>query len=105
MVRNVFQKELEHAFTGADAVFFGSIHRQDRIPPDQRLDLPALMQCLEWEGIFAKQMPNSELVGSLSGQISHTPYVFLFLSNGGFDDVPQKFVNYLASRSAVPAKG
>ncbi len=49
-VRNIFQEELTHALSKADAVLITPIHRADRIPPDQRLSLPGISETLEEQG-------------------------------------------------------
>ena len=92
MVRNIFQTELAHAFDGATRVILGTVHRQDRIPVGQRLDVHAIVRQLENNGIQAAQVENSQIVSALAGSPAKRPAVFLFLSNGSFDGVPQEFV-------------
>lgn len=98
MVRNVFQQELTHAFAGADRAIFGTIHRQDRIPPDQRLDLPSIIRHIQATGARAEQIANPQIVEMLSNEEHPAPSVFLFLSNGGFDGVPHDYVTRLRSK-------
>ena len=98
MVRNVFQHELTRAFTGADRVIFGTIHRADRIPAEQRLDLQSIIQHIESTGARAEQIDNRQLVEHLIKADLPSPSVLLFLSNGGFDGVPHEFVARLKSK-------
>ncbi len=98
MVRNIFQRELTHAFAGADRVIFGTIHRQDRIPADQRLDLQSIIRHIQTTGARAEQIDNPQIVETLANEERPSPSVFLFLSNGCFDGVPHEYVSRLKSK-------
>ena len=98
MVRNVFQDALSRAFVGADRVIFGSIHRQDRIPAEQRLDIHAILKHLELTRIPANQIPNEGIVSALINDRRAASSVYLFLSNGGFDRVPHTFVEQVQEK-------
>jgi UDP-N-acetylmuramate: L-alanyl-gamma-D-glutamyl-meso-diaminopimelate ligase len=95
MVRNVFRRELAEALTLADEVVAGTIHRADRIPATDRLDLDRLRSDLMQVGVRFTPLPNSEIPGHVRAVVQTAPSVVVFMSNGGFDGVPQRFVELL----------
>lgn len=98
MVRNIFQGEIPAAFAGADHVVFGTIHRMERIPPSQRLDLDEARRELTARSISSAQMANSEIPSYISSLLNGTPTVVLFMSNGSFNGAPQELVRLTESR-------
>jgi UDP-N-acetylmuramate: L-alanyl-gamma-D-glutamyl-meso-diaminopimelate ligase len=95
MVRNIFQNELAQALKLADEVVAGTIHRAERISEAERLDLDRLRGDLMQAGIRFSRMANSEIPAFVHEVASKLPTVAVFLSNGGFDGVPQRFVQLL----------
>ena len=98
MVRNIFQDDLKRSFAGANHVIFGSIHRAERIPVEQRLNLSEILNHMNGCGIRAEQIPNSKIVETIFPAAFPSPTVILFLSNGGFDGVPHEYVKRLQTR-------
>jgi UDP-N-acetylmuramate: L-alanyl-gamma-D-glutamyl-meso-diaminopimelate ligase len=98
MVRNIFQQEIPAAFTDADSVIFGSIHRQERIPKEERLDVAEVFTHLAASGILGEQVPNREISQKLNSMLDLRPTVVIFMSNGSFDGAPHEFVTLLANR-------
>jgi UDP-N-acetylmuramate: L-alanyl-gamma-D-glutamyl-meso-diaminopimelate ligase len=92
MVRNIFQTELAQALTLADEVIAGTIHRAERIPEGQRLDLDRLSSDLMRAGTRFSRATNSELPSLVQKAVNKLPSVVVFLSNGSFDSVPQSFM-------------
>jgi UDP-N-acetylmuramate: L-alanyl-gamma-D-glutamyl-meso-diaminopimelate ligase len=92
MVRNVFQRELAEALRLADEVVAGTIHRAERIPEADRLDLDRLRGDLMQAGVRLSRMANSEIPAFVHGLTQEAPVVVVFMSNGGFDGVPQRFI-------------
>ncbi|HEY3294274.1 MAG TPA: Mur ligase family protein [bacterium] len=92
MVRNIFQAEIPAAFAAADHAIFGTIHRIERIPVDQRLDLAAVRRDLTARGIPSAQMANSDIPSYIFSLLNGTPTVILFMSNGSFDGAPAALV-------------
>lgn len=45
-VTNRFQRELAAAFSAADAVLIGPVHRAESVPPDERLDVRLLVETI-----------------------------------------------------------
>jgi UDP-N-acetylmuramate: L-alanyl-gamma-D-glutamyl-meso-diaminopimelate ligase len=95
MVRNVFQRELAQALRLADVVVAGTIHRAERIADADRLDLYRLGSDLVQAGVRFSQLANPEIADYVHQVTEETPSVVVFMSNGGFDGVPQRFVELL----------
>jgi len=98
MVRNIFQKEIPVAFSHADDVIFGTIHRLERIPPVDRLDLKTVIADLSNLGVRAVQMANADIPSYISSLLNGLPTVVLFMSNGSFDGAPQVLVEKIISQ-------
>lgn len=84
MVTNRFQSDIAASLRDADAVWIGAIHRQERIPPELRLDRDALVEHLCSQGISARAFDTpGEIVHSVTGDLREGDCV-LILSNGSF---------------------
>jgi len=94
-VRNYFQKELAEALAEADNVVVGSIHREEQIPTDQRLDINLLARDLSDRGCAFAHMANEEIPDWLLSQPLTEPTVVLFMSNGMFSGVQARFLDGL----------
>jgi UDP-N-acetylmuramate: L-alanyl-gamma-D-glutamyl-meso-diaminopimelate ligase len=95
MVRNIFQKEIPAAFARADHVVFGTIHRQERIPAADRLDVAAVQADLLSLGISCEQVVNAEIPSYILSLLNAEPTVVLFMSNGSFDRAPHELIRHL----------
>jgi UDP-N-acetylmuramate: L-alanyl-gamma-D-glutamyl-meso-diaminopimelate ligase len=93
MVRNVFQRELGEALKLADEVVAGTVYRAERIPEAERLDLNRLGADLVQAGIHFSAMDNSDIPEYARAAVRGKCFVVIFMSNGGFDGVPQRFVS------------
>ena len=83
-VTNRFQGAMEEAFSAADEVFIGPVHRADAIPESQRLDTAVLTKALMEKGIPARAFKD---VGTLAETLIATGGnrdVVLIMSNGAF---------------------
>ncbi len=96
MVRNIFQRELTAALALADHAILGTIHRLERIPEPDRLDLNRLVSDLTASGTTARQMPNANISDHLLSLLDTKPSVIVFMSNASFDGVPGQFVEAVA---------
>jgi len=92
-VRNFYQQEFVDSFTAADDVVIGTIHRLERIPPEERLDINKIIADLRTRISSAKHLDNTEIIDYLVAKLDSKPTVILFMSNGSFDSVPLKFVD------------
>lgn len=91
MVTNRFQSDIAASLRDADAVWIGAIHRQERIPPELRLDRDALVEHLCSQGISARAFDTpGEIVHSVTGDLREGDCV-LILSNGSFGGIHSMF--------------
>jgi UDP-N-acetylmuramate: L-alanyl-gamma-D-glutamyl-meso-diaminopimelate ligase len=91
-VRNYFQKEIAEALGKADMVFIGPVHRSDRIPASERLDINWIIKKLEDTGIpafYSNQF--DEVVSELQSRIQPGDVV-LFMSNGSFGGITHRLM-------------
>jgi UDP-N-acetylmuramate: L-alanyl-gamma-D-glutamyl-meso-diaminopimelate ligase len=91
MVRNIFQKELAEALSTAELSVIGSIHRIERIPEPDRLNILRLSEDIAAKGKRFHHVPNSELLNFLNSEMDNQPTVVIFMSNGSFDGIPAAF--------------
>ena len=89
-VKNVFQHELALSLGEADRVIVGRIHRLEKIPAEQRLDLASLLRDLNSNGTAAEQLDSGdEIVETLCGEVRPGDVIVL-MSNGAFDGLATK---------------
>jgi UDP-N-acetylmuramate: L-alanyl-gamma-D-glutamyl-meso-diaminopimelate ligase len=86
-VTNRFQQELADAFRHADEVWFGPIHREERLAPEMRLDRAALTSSLAEDGLRADYADDVRtIVDDVVGRMTKGDIV-LILSNGAFGGI------------------
>jgi UDP-N-acetylmuramate: L-alanyl-gamma-D-glutamyl-meso-diaminopimelate ligase len=93
----VFQTELAEALAQADGVFIGPIHRVEKTPESERLDLNAL--CAQINGgangmVKARHFAaNQELLAAVLAAARETgaPCLAVFFTNGSFDGIIAEF--------------
>ncbi|MBI3934661.1 MAG: UDP-N-acetylmuramate:L-alanyl-gamma-D-glutamyl-meso-diaminopimelate ligase [Acidobacteria bacterium] len=103
--RSVFQDELVDALAGADRVLLAEVFRQDKIPPDERLNPEQLRDELRRLGIVAEFGGSADhMVESLAGQL-RSGDVVVAMSNGGFGGIHRKLLDGLARQPAQSRKG
>ncbi len=90
-VTNRFQQELVEAFSQADEVWLGPIHRAEKIAEDTRLDRDALAATLQSHGTLGHVAHDVAgiVTGVLNGALPGD--VVLILSNGAFGGIYQQF--------------
>jgi UDP-N-acetylmuramate: L-alanyl-gamma-D-glutamyl-meso-diaminopimelate ligase len=98
MVRNIFQRELTEALALADHAVIGTIHRAERIPEADRLDVSAVLGAINSRGKSAVQVSNIAIPEHLIECVQRQDAVIVFMSNGSFDNAPYRFINLLNSR-------
>jgi UDP-N-acetylmuramate: L-alanyl-gamma-D-glutamyl-meso-diaminopimelate ligase len=92
-----WQAELPGALADADAAFIGPIHRAEKTPASERLDLDAV--CVEINAgaqrpkaqHFASNADVLTAVLAKSKALGETPHVAVFFTNGSFDGIIGKF--------------
>ncbi len=96
-VRNIFQAEMANALGEAEVVFIGPIHRGDRIPFEDRLDITWILDTLESFGITANHHKQfSDLLTDIRSEI-HAGDVVLFMSNGSFGGIARRLLADLSA--------
>lgn len=93
----VHQNGFQTALAQADHVFLGALTRIDQIPPDQRFETEKVLAELNAGGTRAETAPsNQALLESMQSQ--HTGdskhQVVVFFTNGSFDGIIEKFVDF-----------
>ena len=82
-----FQTEFQSALSGADRVYFGAVHRADRMRPEERLDTVRMANALVEAKAFTD---NQSLLEMLKASVSHEAHgLIVFLTNGSFDGIPR----------------
>ncbi len=96
-VRKIFQAQIANALGEADVVFIGPIHRGDRIPSEDRLDIAWILDTLESSGITANHHKQfSDLLTDIRAEI-HAGDVVLFMSNGSFGGIAHRLLADLSA--------
>lgn len=89
-VRKVFQSEIAEAFRRADVVFIGPVHRIDRIPPEDRLDISWIINYLESSGLSATHRDKfDDLMSAIQSRMRDGDVV-VFMSNGSLGGIPSR---------------
>ena len=100
--RNVFQREFGEAFAGASRVYLGPVYFKDSdpIPPNERLDTTALVAAIAAHGATTFACASNEeilrrmLADCAAGDVA------IFMSNGPFDGLKNRFLEALRGRGA-----
>ncbi len=92
----VMQAAFMRALALADEVYLGAIARPERIKPEDRFDLEAVIQHLATQGVDACTAPThagllEKLQGNLA-EVTDRPQLVVFFTNGSFDGIIGKFV-------------
>ncbi len=93
--RNVFQEELAHAFTDADAVVISQIARLELLAPEERLNPEKLMSDLAATGKPAVYLPDVKSIVEHIAKEAQGGDVVCVFSNGGFGDIHNKLLQRL----------
>ncbi|MCU0593848.1 MAG: UDP-N-acetylmuramate:L-alanyl-gamma-D-glutamyl-meso-diaminopimelate ligase [Desulfobacterota bacterium] len=99
--RNVFQEQYASAFDGADLVLIPEPPMKEKIPVEQRFSSEALVKDLALRGSSAFYFPDTGLLLEDLLQRRRAGDVVLFMSNGSFDNLPERFLKRLEESSGV----
>lgn len=102
-VRNKYQDDFRAALANAHDVIIGTIHRKDKIPASEVVDSDRIVSELKSAGVPALAIENQEIPNHLAKGHSGKPTVVLFMSNGGFSNVPAEYVSLLRQASPITA--
>ncbi len=93
--RNVFQERYVQCFDMADLVFIPEPPLMEKVPPDERFSSRRLVEDLNNNGMNASYFPATDLLlQDLLAQCQEGDVV-LFMSNGSFDHLPERFLKAL----------
>ena len=96
--RRVFQKELSQALALADHAFVGEVARANLLAPEERLQLPQLIQEVQDAGCRAEVTADIDEMARRVAEGAQMGDVIAILSNGGFGGIHQKLLALLESR-------
>ncbi len=98
--RNVFQKGFASAFKRASRVYLGPVYfkENDPIPEAERLDTKVLAAEIASHGAIAAACASNDEILARMIDDSESGDVALFMSNGPFDGLKEKFLAALKSR-------
>ncbi len=93
----VMQSAFMRALAQADEVYLGSISRADKLKPEERFDVEALVQFLESQGVAGYAAASNEaLLEQLGTNVTAAgtdrPQLVVFFTNGSFGGIIQRFV-------------
>ena len=97
--RNIFQNAYADSFTDANLVILPEPPMMDKIPLNERFSSPKLIADLNKRGIEAHYFPDNQAL--LNGLLAHIKPgdVILVMSNGAFDNIQGRLVNYLKEKT------
>ena len=93
--RNIFQEQYASSFDKADLVMIPEPTLMENIPPSERFSSQRLVKDLEKRGLHAFYSPNTDLLLEALEKETQTDDVVLFMSNGAFDNLPQRLLDRL----------
>jgi len=95
MVKHFFQHEIAEALGLADRIIVGGLHRRERVPTDQRLDVDQIVDTLRHQGKDARHLENSDEMVNLILQDLPRRAVIVLMSNGAFSGLGGKLLEAL----------
>ena len=93
--RNVFQDRYASSFDRADLILIPEPPMKEKIPVDQRFSSAGLVEDLNRKGLSAFYFPDTALLLEEILRQSRSGDVVLFMSNGSFDNLPERFLKKL----------
>jgi UDP-N-acetylmuramate: L-alanyl-gamma-D-glutamyl-meso-diaminopimelate ligase len=94
--RNLHQREYAECWDDADVVLFAPLGR-DNLPPEERLDLPAVVTELQQRGRTARQLPSVDAILDELARVAAPGDTIALLSNGAFGGIYPKLLQRLAA--------
>jgi UDP-N-acetylmuramate: L-alanyl-gamma-D-glutamyl-meso-diaminopimelate ligase len=94
--RHFFQKEFAQSLSLADQVFLAPLHREERIPVSERLNLQEIIETVQGQGSKAVKAVTGT-VEFLEKELQNSVQkkdIILFMSNGAFGNLPHKMAQY-----------
>jgi UDP-N-acetylmuramate: L-alanyl-gamma-D-glutamyl-meso-diaminopimelate ligase len=97
--RSIFQSDFVKAFAQADRVLLPAVFRSN-LPDDQRLSVEHLISDLREGGKDARYIPQVDEIVSTVAREARAGDLVVVMSNGEFENIHQKLLTALESRSA-----
>ena len=95
-VTNVFEDRFADALALADVGLLGAVHRAEKIPADKRINPANMIQRIQGQGKSGHAFTtNRELEDFLKNYSFSEPAFVVFFSNGSFDGVIGRFVEFV----------
>lgn len=94
-VLKVHQAALTQAFENADEVLMASSHRMEKIPPQERLDVQAVMGEIQQKGKTAQAFEETAKMIEYLREHAQSGDIILIMSNGRFDNIHQVLLETL----------
>jgi UDP-N-acetylmuramate: L-alanyl-gamma-D-glutamyl-meso-diaminopimelate ligase len=91
-VTKTFASGFAEALAGADRIYFGPLHRPERIAPEQRLDTAGLARVLTAQGRSSRAFSSHlALLEQIEADLrDEAGGLIVYFTNGSFDGLPQK---------------
>jgi len=96
--RNIHQADYVTALLGADLATIREPEPHDKVPEDQRLDVPAIVGELEAQGVIANSAPDVESLVAHVGADARANDLVLVMSNGSFGGFLPSLISLLEKR-------
>ncbi len=96
MVRNYFQREVGEALSLADRIVIGAIHREQKIPAEQRLNVEQIVKDLRGRGREADAIPEANRMVEVLTKDLPDEAVIVLMSNGAFSGLCTKLLERLS---------
>ncbi len=102
--RNVFQARLAESFDAADHVLVAAVFGAAALDPAERLDPDRLAAAIRERGREATFLSGADEILDRLAKETRSGDVVVVMSNGGFDGLPRRLVEILASRRAAATR-
>ncbi len=91
-VRKIHQQALIDSFKDADEVILTTLHRLEKIPQEQRLEIKEVLKSLKNKNISAYEFPEVEEIIEHLKTNCRSGDVVLIMSNGKFENIHQRLL-------------
>jgi len=93
--RNVFQETYGTSFDKADMIFIPEPPMTEKIPPSERFSSTKLVEDLKHRGLESYYFQGTDILLEALQKNARSGDVFLFMSNGAFDNLPNRLLESL----------
>lgn len=90
--REMFYEAYRESFRRADRVLFAPIFHAGRLEPEERLDLEALVDDLDGDGVPAEACASIDEVLARGLALARPGDILVTMSSGGFDGLPRRLL-------------